>query len=114
MKAEHFIYALFEGYGIKLIKSPGLNELLNGELIDYLCKLERDKEILWPNGVITVSRVHPAHDEHGRDGVWNHTIALRLMDFLAHVQPNKILSDMFIDGLEKPPKMLKPLKVEKT
>jgi len=113
MKAEQFIYALFEGYGIKLIKSPGLNDLLTGEIIDYLCQLTSDKSNLWPNGVITVSKVHATHDEFGRDGVWNHTIALRLMDYLAYMQPNKMLASYFIKNLDKPPRSLESLEVKK-
>lgn len=115
MKAEQFIYGLFEGYGIKLIKSPGLNNLLNGEIIEYLCQLREKKEPisnLWPNGVITVTKVHSTQDEYGRDGVWNHTIALRLMDYLAYMQPSKVLTPHFIKKLQKPPSKLEPIKVE--
>ena len=115
MKAEQFVYGLFDHYGIKLIKSPGLNDLLTGENIDYLCKLEKPKEYsnLWPNGVITVTRISHAKDEYGRDGVWNHTIAVRLMDYLAYVQPSKALNLHFVDRLDEPPKELKPIEIEK-
>jgi len=116
MKLEHFIYGMFKGYGIKLIKSPGLNMMLNGEIIDYLCQLTTKKDAdgysnLWPNGVITITHIHSTHDEYGRNGVWNHTIAMRLMDYLAYMQPAKMLSSHFIVKLEKPPKQLKPITV---
>lgn len=113
MKLEHFIYGMFKHYGIKLIKSPGLNDLLNGDIIDYLCQLTEDKDHLWPNGVITVTRVRKAQDEYGRNGVWNHTIAVRLMDYLAYMEPAKMLSSHFITALDKPPNQLKTLTVEK-
>ena len=115
MKAEHFIYGLFKGHGIKLIKSPGLNNLLNGEIIDYLCQLSEKKEPisnLWPNGVITVTKVHSTQDQYGRDGVWNHTIAMRLMDYLACMQPSKILAPYFVANLKEPVKKLEPITVE--
>ena len=112
MKAEQFIYGLFKGYGIKLIKSPGLNGLLNGEIIEYLCQLTERKEPvsnLWPNGVITVTKVHSTQDEYGRDGVWNHTIAMRLMDYLAYMQPSKVLASHFVAVLKEPVEKLEPI-----
>jgi len=103
---------MIKGYGIKLLKSPGLNDLLNGEIIDYLCKLEKPKEYsnLWPNGVITITQVHKVQDEFGRNGVWNSTIAIRLMDYLAYTQPLKLFSHYFIKELEKPVK-LEPINI---
>lgn len=113
MKAEHFIYGLFKGYGIKLIKSPNLNNLLTGEIIDYLCNLKEPKDYsnLWPNGIITVTHVHSVNDEYGRDGVWNHTIAMRLMDYLEFAQPLKIFASHFIIDLPSPPKTLETITI---
>lgn len=113
MKLEQFIYGMFKDYGIKLIKSPGLNDLLNGDIIDYLCNLKAgDYSNLWPNGTITVTRVTKTNDEYGRDGVWNHTVVMRLMDYLAYMQPAKMLSRHFISVLDKPPSQLKQITVE--
>jgi hypothetical protein len=118
LKAEQFIYGLFPGYGIRLVKSAGLTELLNGEVMDYLCQLgmrqhgKTEYSNLWPNGVVTVTKVRPASDEYGRSGVWNHTIAFRIVDLLAYVQPTKLLEPHFVERLEKPPQSLPSLDVE--
>lgn len=114
IQCEQFVYGLFKGYGIKLVKSPGLNGLLPGEIIEYLCQLSKPKEYsnLWPNGVITVTKVYDAKDEYGRNGIWSHTIAMRLIDYLAYMQPTKVLASHFLKNLEKPPKQLNIIKIE--
>jgi len=113
MKVEHFVYGMIKGYGIKLLPSPSLKELLNGDIIDYLCKLEKPKEYsnLWPNGVITITKVSKVQDEFGRNGVWNSTIAMRLMDYLAFTEPLELLKDYFVERLEKPEK-LEPIRID--
>lgn len=117
MKCEQFYYGLFDHYGIKLVKSPNLNSLLTSEIVEYLCQLGgKNKEPeeysnLWPNGVITVTRVHRTHDEYGRNGVWNHTIAVRLMEYLAYAQPTKVLSRHFKDKPKVPPVILEPITI---
>ena len=112
MKCEHFIYGLFKRYGIKLIKSPGLTKLLTSEIIEYLCQLKENKEYYWPNGTITITQVQAASDEYGRDGVWNHTIAVNILDYLAYTQPTKMLAPHFIGKLEKPPFTLQSIDVK--
>jgi len=112
MKAEHFIYGLFKHYGIKLIKSPGITKLLTSEIIEYLCQLKESKEYFWPNGTITISRVHSVDDEFGRDGVWNHTIAINILDYLAYTQPTNHVRPYFINKLEKPVSSLQPIDVK--
>ena len=114
LQAEHFIYGMFKGHGIKLIKSSGLKQLLDGEIINILCQLHEKREYtnLWPNGVLTVTKISGTQDEYGRNGVWNHTIALRLMDYLAVRQPSNLLQPHFITGLDKPPRKLESLTVK--
>lgn len=102
---------MFKHYGIKLIKSSGLNNLLTTEMVDYLCELHENKEHVWPNGVVTVTSVHQTQDEYGRNGIWNHTIAMKLLDYLAYMQPSKLLQPYFIEKLDKPPTWLEPLTV---
>jgi len=111
MKTEQFIYGLFKNYGIKLRKSPGLTKLLNGDIIDYLCQLKENKECLWPNGVVTVTEIHNTTDEYGRSGVRNHTFAFTILDYLAYMQPRKLLQPYFITEIEKPPQNLESLQI---
>lgn len=113
MKAEQFIYALFKGYGIKLIKSPGLNNLLNSDIINFLCQLfePREYNYFWPNGVITTTYIQQVKDEYGRSGVYNHTIAVKVSDYLAYLPPNEILHSYFTQVFE-PPRTLSSINVK--
>jgi len=92
MKSEQLIYGLFKHHGIKLIRSQGISQLLTSDIVDYLCHIEKPgtHQNLWPNGVITVTKVDETNDEYGRSGVWNHTFAFRLIDFLQEMPPLKL------------------------
>ncbi len=111
MKAEQFIYGLYTNHGIKLTKSQGTNQLLTGDIIQYLTSQTQPgiTQNLWPNGTVTVTKITDVKDEYGRRGVWNHTVAFKLTDYLAEAQPWRLVG--FTDPLKEPPLKLDVLKV---
>jgi hypothetical protein len=115
---EHFLHALFPDVGIKLLKSPRLWQLVDTPLQTYLQHLadhatEPTVIQMWfpDRNLISVSYVKPVTDQHGRQGTWNHTIIVKIDEFLQISQPSTILSPFLIRSLDAPPQVFPPIEV---
>jgi len=117
---EHFVYALTNGSsGYQFVKSPKAEKLLSeenflkllhiGDNITQACTIPQ-----WfpTEDILTFSHIIPVSDEHGRKGVWNHTIMIRFYDFYNLLQPEPIFDKHFISKVDRLPKSLEPLQVE--
>jgi hypothetical protein len=108
IKCEHFIYGLHQRRGIQLYKSKGLTKLVNDDNLQFLCHVgdnavEETYFQIWlpgDNPVLAVSKVHPAKDEYGRNGVWNHTIVIDINDYVKLTQPHNLFASHFIKALD--------------
>lgn len=114
---EQFIRGSFNRIGTRFIPSPNLNDILGKKSIRYLKDLSPSQKLIqtWlPEGYVAISSVHNATDEYERSTVWNHTIVLSVQDyFKLHEEHDKTLfGRYFVDGLDKPPRSLEPLRVE--
>jgi len=110
--AEHFIHGLFNGIGYRTIKSPGVDALLSDKTFNALCTLTKSTQLLFPvEQCIAVSYVKKTHDEYGREGLYNHTILIKLSDYCAWTQPKKLLDPYFIKNGDKSPERLEPLHI---
>jgi len=118
MRWHHFVYGLFNGYGYVLRKTDGIDSILTHEMLEKLCKLKHDEQLLWPPQqpnkpfYVSCTQVEPAEDEHKRDGVFISTILIPLKEYLAFTQPLKLMKPYFMRKTEKPPKKLKPIEVK--
>ena len=118
ISCDHFVYALFDGIGYKLIKTRNVVRILGDRNVSYLAhlgdRLDGDAyiQIWWPTEkAVTVSYVSPRHDEYGRKGVWNHTIILPIHDFLRLSQPATMLKAHFLPRLDVPPTSLSQIQI---
>jgi len=116
---EHFLYALYNGYGTRLTQSSNVDKMLNEQSLRQIYGLthnlkEETIQCLWfpDEQVITASFLKPVVDEHGRKGSYNHTILLTLNDYFKLAPPSLILEKHFIKNQTVPPDMLKPLEVK--
>ena len=115
---EHFLYALFPDVGIKLVKTPNLWRLINSTTMQFLQHLgdhvqDATTVQMWfaDLKLVTVSYLKPVTDQHGRKGVWNHTILISIDDYLQISQPSTLLSPHLIRSLAAPPQQLTPIQV---
>ena len=122
MQAEHFIYATFNHYGIRIIQSSKVDLLLTEESLQYLFELgkhatEHAEVINDFRGeqVVAYSYLNPEQDELGRRTVWNHTILIRYEDIIPYDKLfqsyQKTVQPHYIKQMEKPPHKLEPLKI---
>ena len=118
LRLDHFIYALFNRVGYKLLKTDGVSKQVCDATLHYLqnvgahVKSEAYIQVYWPNeNVLSVSLVKPVTDEFGREGVWNHTILVPIGAYLQFTQPSRLLSAHFIHGLDDPSITLHPIVV---
>jgi len=114
LQVEHFIYALIND-GYKLAKSPGAEKLLSEDNFQVVCHIgdkmaEPTQVQMWfpTENVYALSLIEPTNDKFGRRGTWNHTILIKLGDFLP-----SLMSQFLIHKTEKLPKKLEPIKVER-
>ena len=120
IQCEHFIYALFNNRGYRLIKSAGVDGLVDDDNLYFLCHIGDNTpepvtiQLRLPNeDLLAVSHVAPTEDEYGRRGVWNHTILIKLNDYLQLTQPSTMLQPYFINQTKEPPYELNPLTIKK-
>jgi len=120
IRCEHFIYALYNGYGIRLSQSPNVDKMLKEQslrqIYDLAHNLKEEKiQYLWfpDEQVITASFLKPVTDEHSRKGSYNHTILLTINDYFELSPPSLFLEKYFIKNQDAPPNTLKPLEVKK-
>jgi len=109
---EHFIYALTQNNGYVLLKSPNVEQMLTTENLNYLCHIgdnateETYIQVRFTNeDLLACSYVKPTQDKYHRNGVWNHTIIIKLKDYL------KLVETHFIPETDKLPEKLEPIKV---
>lgn len=120
IRCEHFIHALFNGYGIRLKQTSKVDKMLSEQNLRRLYELgnrirkEQIKYLYFPDEqVISASFLKPVQDEHGRRGSYNHTILVPLNDYFSIAPPADMFADSFIKDLKAPPDTLKPLEVKK-
>ena len=101
------MYGLFNGRGIRIVKSAGVDRRLSDDSqqrLIHLIEHQTTEALLpmqWPtDNVLTLTRVVPTHDEYGRQGVWSHTIIASVPDFVWTLQPH------LATPAAKPPKTL--------
>lgn len=117
IECEHFVYGPFPNVGYKLIKSSGVDKLLTAERINYLCRLTPNNKqrvvMAWlkEEDLVSISYIQKTQDDYGRTGVWNHTVLVKVRDFLSMVPPDNFAKH-FIQVTPVPPENpLKPLKI---
>jgi hypothetical protein len=117
LKCEQFIYAMFDNYGYKPpIVSPNLLHIISQDMLQKLIHVG-DKEkhetiipLYWePEKLITISYIKLVEDKFGRQGIWNHTIIIRVKDFIYYAQPTLLIQKYFIRDEESLPLKLEPL-----
>jgi len=102
--------------GYHLVKTDNAKNLLSKENFAKLQDLKGEGTVpLWwsEERVVTVSLLRQVKDEFGRRGTWNHTILIPALDYVAATDPVSLLEQYFMEPTDKPPRTLKPLKVEK-
>jgi hypothetical protein len=87
VKAEQLLVGYFKGYGLRILRSPHLNELLSEDSITLLMRLGAQKEtfaatMLWKDHQVAFSLLVPQVDEQGRPCVWNHSIIIPIEPIL--------------------------------
>lgn len=99
----------------KILKEESLEKLKNLRLKKRQTK--NTVTLYFPlENVITRSYLQSARDIHGRKGIVNHTLILRVSDFFEEF-PDVVnvafnLINPQIENLSNPPRSLEPLKVE--
>lgn len=113
MRFEHFLYGAFNGVGIRLVKSPGVDQILSRKSLTYLLRLDGESPIqtLTPENYVAVTYLRNDKDEYDRRTTWNHTILVPMRDFFT-LNPPTMFNPYFISELSEPPVSLKPLKVK--
>ena len=112
---EHFIYAPFQEHGYRLIKSMHVYDQIDDQELLNLCRQgggvkEETVFTKAPNVTLAITFLKPVKDEIKRNGLWNHTILIKLSDLLSLVEPTKLFSPFFIKCLSEPlPKTLLPI-----
>jgi hypothetical protein len=115
MKAEHFIYGLFNGVGTKIVETDEVSHIITKERFDWLIEFARKnvkqspQQIWLPEGLIACVSMERAVDEHGRNDIYLHCILIPINDWLEFTQPLKFVK--FMQKLDKPPKRLELLEV---
>lgn len=101
---EQLVSANFNGYGHKILKSPGVKDLLDRETIRDIVMMGSDCETIvarWqPDGVVTLSYLRPARDESGRAVMYNHTLVIPTKTAVKLLQIN-ILKPLFVKNMTK-------------
>ena len=79
-RCEQFYRWHFNGLGYRLIKSPGVDDLISKKSLRYLTRLNGDKTVqtLCPENVVAITKVKKGEDEYGRETVLNHTILISI------------------------------------
>lgn len=119
IQCEHFYFGLFNGIGIKLVKTSNVDKLLTQARLNELChigdKLRKNADLqnwLQPEGILALSHIEITFDEYNRKGVKNHTVLLDAKDWFDYTQPISIIKTYFLRELNKPPEKLEPIKIE--
>ena len=103
MQCEHFVYGLFpEGY--QTYKSRGVTDILTEQSYHNLLALrlpqgqkEATVQMMLPTeDVITISHLQRKVDNYGREGIWNHTIIMRISDYLNVYPPINLVKDQLL------------------
>ena len=114
MKLEHFLYGMMNGEELELRTSNGIQSLLTDEELLMLCHIG-DKETretvkeYCTNKWLSISYIKPMTDKHGRRANWNHTVVIKLTDYLGYTQPRKLVQQHFIKESSQIPAKLKAL-----
>ena len=110
MKVERILYGMQTSDGkIALLKTPGVNNLLSFQSIDYIRNLkpEDTKKYLWfpTEQTIAYSIIKEVADQHpdhgGRTWVQNQTFLVNIHDFLSHfIETNNPFTALVLSELE--------------
>jgi len=118
MEWQHFVYGLFNGYGYVLVKTDGVDTLLNEKMMQELCALREDRQFLWPpqypntEHIISCSHIEKVEDDFRREGLFNSTILIPLNEYLQYTQPLRLVKPWFTAKSTHPPNKLSPIRVE--
>jgi len=87
VQCEQLLTGYFRGYGLRVLKSPHLNQVLCDESIQTLLRLGAESEtiaatFLWKDRMFAVSFLKPQLDELGRTCIWNHSIIIPIEPIL--------------------------------
>ena len=84
-------------------ESGNIGEYLPSKAINLL--IEQGKEIteetrivkkFKQEQIISVTNIMPVKDVHGRAGTWNHTILVRVEDYIRFTQPENLFQEHFV------------------
>jgi len=117
---EQFIYGLFPNAGYKTLKTTGVDKLLTEQSFNQLKALRLNHDE--PEAIIqmhfssedlvTVTYLKRTTDDYGRAGILNHTIIIKIADYLSCFPPKQIVQDCFIQTVENTlQNPFKPLKI---
>lgn len=111
VRCEHFVYGHFNGVGLKLVKTKGVDNLVNSEVLNMLCRLGNGikkamRALMWlpESRVVCISLLEPRTDQYNRKVTWNHTILVPAQEYFDNLI-HKILPTFepyFIRKLNEP------------
>lgn len=119
IQCEQFVFGYFpDKKAIRLIKTRNLTQQVNEATIIELCRqgggLETEHwtySYLPTENLIAVTYLKPTKDDHGRNGVWNNTLFIKVLDYLKLSNPIKLFKPYTLHSAEEVPKNLEPINV---
>jgi len=113
---EHFLYTIFEGDNYDVKESSGVETLLSPDFYLYLQHLgdkaptETRLHGFFPEeGVITETYIQLFQDRYHRNYVWNHTLIVKIDDYIQFTRPDMLFNKYFIKAYNQVPSSFKPI-----
>jgi len=118
VRCEQIFRGYVKGYGIRYLKTPCVDQLLNNDSLRKILEQNVDSDktletkINFPEeNVLAVSFLRTIFDDYGRKTVWNNTILIDLSAFAEEAKPENLVSSLLLRNPEQPPEKLFPLEV---
>jgi hypothetical protein len=95
---EQFLYALFHDERYRLLKSPGVHQLLtdqNYEVLRTRDTASRDPLWLDTERVVAYQDIHPVNYGNGLTGIWNHTLLIPIREYIRLTNPFTAIQRFF-------------------
>ena len=118
MRAEHFVYGLFNGVGYKTLQTSRVDKLLTEQNFERLKRLPAADVVyvhwLDTENIVAITQVREAKDEFNRKGIWNHTILVPITEYLSYTstQPASHITDSLFQKLPLAHAVLEPIEIK--
>ena len=101
MICEQMLYGLFSNIGYQTLTSPNVKRILTKQSIEQIkgLKLQHSEESsiiqlhFKTEDAITITHLTRTQDNYGRKGIMNHTIIIKIADYLTFYPPLALVKD---------------------